>query len=141
MLYTTINVSRCAILHENDVLKASTLLKFWDYKIPQHITVPLSCERNRFGLHLQLSLQKIQSNDKGSHKTILYCNFVRMQGLFLDSVRFFRCPNFTIVGVNVPIEAEVGFVIPQNVPWPSDVNHHSNTQVQKLYEPLIPVLQ
>ncbi|GBO22221.1 hypothetical protein AVEN_99346-1 [Araneus ventricosus] len=63
-----------------------------------------------------ISSKTIRSNDKGSRKTTPYCNYARMHGLFLDSVRVFRCLNSTIVGVNVPIETEVGFVTPQNVP-------------------------
>ncbi|GBM84139.1 hypothetical protein AVEN_24508-1 [Araneus ventricosus] len=109
---------RCSILHENDALKASTLLKLWDYKIPQHITVPLSSDRTGLDSICSYLFKKIRSNDKGSRKTTQYCNLVRMKGFFLDSVRVFRCPNSTIVGVNVPIDSKVGFVTPQNVPWP-----------------------
>ncbi|GBL73711.1 hypothetical protein AVEN_230700-1 [Araneus ventricosus] len=80
LLYTTIKVRRFAILHENDVLKASTLLKLRDYKILQHITVPFSCDGT--GLDSICSyLLKLRSSDKGSRKTTPYCNFVRMQGL------------------------------------------------------------
>ncbi|GBN84237.1 hypothetical protein AVEN_76266-1 [Araneus ventricosus] len=102
----TINVKRCAILHENDVLKASTLLKLWEYKIPQHIMAPLSCDGTSLDSFAVIS-SKNTSNDKGSHKTTPYCNFVRMQVMFLDRVRVFRYPNSTIEDVNVPIDAKV----------------------------------
>ncbi|GBM02681.1 hypothetical protein AVEN_94162-1 [Araneus ventricosus] len=85
LLYKTINVKRCCILHENDALNASTLLKLRDYKIPQHITVPCPVTESHvhstgsvvimaagtghgtafcpvteqvWGFHIQLSLQK-----------------------------------------------------------------------------------
>ncbi|GBN66751.1 hypothetical protein AVEN_32778-1 [Araneus ventricosus] len=93
------------------------LLKLWDYKIPQHITVSLSCDGIGLDFISRNLFQKIWPNDKCRCKFTPYCNFVRMQGLFLDSVRVFRCPNSRIVGVNVPIEAKGGFVTPQNVPW------------------------
>ncbi|GBL82351.1 hypothetical protein AVEN_252510-1 [Araneus ventricosus] len=86
-----INARRCAILHENNVLKASALLKFWDYKISQHITVPLSCDGIGLDSICSYLFKTIWFNDKGSRKTTPYCNFVRMQGMFLDSVRVFRC--------------------------------------------------
>ncbi|GBM57911.1 hypothetical protein AVEN_237792-1 [Araneus ventricosus] len=117
---------RCAILHENDVLKTSMLLKLWNYKIPQHITVPFSCDGTGLDSICSYLFKKIRFNNKGSHKTTAYCNFVRMQGLILDSVTVLRGPNSTIVGV----EAKVGFVAPQNVPWASDVNHHSNKELK-----------
>ncbi|GBM81643.1 hypothetical protein AVEN_56290-1 [Araneus ventricosus] len=126
-----INVKRCAILHENEVLKASTLLKLWEYKIPQHIMAPLSCDGTSLDSFAVIS-SKNTSNDKDSRKTTTYCNFVRMQGLFLDSVRVFRCPNSTVVGVNVPIDAKMGIVTPQKVPWPSDINHHSSEELVKV---------
>ena len=48
------------------------------------------------------------------------------------SMRVFRCPNSTIVSVNLPIEieAKVSFISPQNVPWPSGVNHYSSKELQ-----------
>ncbi|GBO34003.1 hypothetical protein AVEN_105839-1 [Araneus ventricosus] len=86
--------------------------------------------RSKFEFHLQLSVLKIRSNDKGSHKTTPYCNFVRIQGMFLDRVRVFRYPNSTTEYVNMPIDAKVGIVTPQNVPWPKDVNHHSSEELK-----------
>ncbi|GBL72630.1 hypothetical protein AVEN_127886-1 [Araneus ventricosus] len=66
--YATINVRRCAILHENDVLKASTLLKLWYYNIPQHISVPLSYDGTGLNSICSYLFKKVWSHDKGSVK-------------------------------------------------------------------------
>ncbi|GBM40266.1 hypothetical protein AVEN_238045-1 [Araneus ventricosus] len=76
-----INVRRCSILHENDALKASTLLKLLklkDYKIPHHITVPLSCDGvpcpfNRLSSH--------NGSRHGAWDGVLSCD-----GTVLDSI-------------------------------------------------------
>ncbi|GBM43037.1 hypothetical protein AVEN_127172-1 [Araneus ventricosus] len=98
--------------------------------MPEHITVQLPCDGTGLDSICSYLFKKIRSNDKGSRKTTPYCIFVRTQGLFLDSVRVFHCTNLTFVRVNVPIEVKVGFVIPQNVPWSSDVNYHSSKELK-----------
>ncbi|GFY30794.1 putative DD41D transposase [Trichonephila clavipes] len=55
---------------------------------------------------------------------------LRIYGALLDSVRNFRCLNSTIVGVNLPIEATVGCVTPQNVPRRSDVHYHLSKELK-----------
>ena len=62
-------------LHENDVLKASPLLKFWDYKILHHIKISLPCDGIDLGAFSSYLFKKIRSNDKVGHKTISYCKF------------------------------------------------------------------
>ena len=88
--------------------------------------------QNKFEFYLQLSLKKkIRFSEKSSCKTTSYCHFFRMQGLFLDSgVRVCPCPNSTITGVNLSIEAKVGFVTSQNVLWPIDDNNYPRKELQ-----------
>ena len=115
-LCTTINVRKHTILHKNN-----------------HRTIVMW--QNRFRFHLQLSLQ-IWSNNKGGCETTPYFHFFWMQGLFLDSVNVFFCPNWTVVTVNFSIKAKVGFFTPQK---DSIVIQHQppseqGIKLQKFYE-------
>ena len=131
-LYTKINMRRCIILHENGVFKSFMLLKLLDYKISLHIMVTLSCDRTSSNSIYNYLLKKLRFSEKSSCKTTSYCHFFRMQGLFLDSgVRVCSCPNSTITGVNLSIEAKVGFVTSQNVLWPIDDNNYPSKELQR----------
>ena len=52
-----VNMKRCTLLPENDVLKVSLLLKIWDYKVLQHIKILLPYDGTGLGTSCS-SLQK-----------------------------------------------------------------------------------
>ena len=59
--------------------------------------------RNRFGFHLLLSLEKLRLSEKGNLKSNQYYRFLRLQWMFLDSVRIFDCPNSIVVDITWPL--------------------------------------
>ena len=87
--------------------------------------------QNSFGFHLQLPPLKTHSNDESGRETTLYSHSLQMQGLFLDSVRFFQCLISAVLGVNLSLKAKVSFVTLQNLSRLLEVNHIPNKALKR----------
>ena len=64
------------------------------------------------------------------HSTTPHCYFFRMQGLFLDKLRWFSGQNSTVVRANVPVEIKVG--LDSEFCW-LNISVYSQTRTEELF--------
>ncbi|GBL89992.1 hypothetical protein AVEN_178396-1 [Araneus ventricosus] len=127
LLHWCCNVRRSAILHKNCAIHTSALLQCWNELISEKIfiTCPVDCTCYRTNL-----LEKERADFKCCRKPALHSDLLRMKRQWLHLERILSCPYSAILSIDRTLEMEMGFVCPQNVPWPSIVHFHSSKKYQ-----------
>ncbi|GBM30364.1 hypothetical protein AVEN_21480-1 [Araneus ventricosus] len=130
LLHWCSNVLRSAILHKNCAINTSALLQCWNELVSQKrfITCPIDCTCYR--TRRTNLLEKERANDKCCRKPTSHSDLLRMKRQCLHLERILSFPYSAILSIDRTLEMEMGFVCPQNVPWPCIVHFHSGKKLQ-----------
>ncbi|GBN73619.1 hypothetical protein AVEN_91075-1 [Araneus ventricosus] len=75
-------------------------------------------------------LEKERANGKSCRKPAPHIDILRMKRQWLNLERILSCRYSAILSIDRTLEMEMGFVCPQNVPWPCIVQFHLSKKLQ-----------
>lgn len=78
--------------------------------------------------------KNVWSDNEYSSEPVPYDYFRSKQEFSVQLVCFFSRTDAKLMGIHFSIKMEVGFVRPQNVPWPGLINRHSQEVARLLCE-------
>ncbi|GBN46534.1 hypothetical protein AVEN_193053-1 [Araneus ventricosus] len=130
LLYWCCNVRKSTILHNNCAIHTSEFLQCWNELVSQKIfiTCPIDCTGYR--TRRTNLLEKERTIDKCCRKPTPHSDLLRMKRQWLQLKRIPSCPYSAILSIDRTLEMEMGFVCPQNVPWPCIVHFHLRKKSQ-----------
>ncbi|GBN79302.1 hypothetical protein AVEN_144710-1 [Araneus ventricosus] len=130
LLHWCSNVRRGVILHTNCAIHTSMLLQCLNEIVTQKIFVTCPIDCTGYSTRRTNLLKKERANDKCCRKPTPLSDLLRMKRQWLHLERILSCPYSAILSFDRTLEMEMGFVCPQNVPWPWIVHFHSNKKLQ-----------
>ncbi|GBN18225.1 hypothetical protein AVEN_238928-1 [Araneus ventricosus] len=118
------------MLHKNCAMHTSALLRSWNEPIVQKRFIECYIDCTGYRTRRTNLLEKERANDKCCHKPAPHSDLLRMKRQWLHLEWILSCPYSTILSIDRTLEMEMGFVCPQNVPWPFIVHFHSSNKLQ-----------